>query len=78
SSLNPETQKAAFVKLGNLFLQDMPIVPIYLAPQWSTYSTRYFHGFSSPKNFYAQPIFTNYPDNILSFTRIAPGGKAGA
>jgi peptide/nickel transport system substrate-binding protein len=78
STLSPEAQKAAFVKLGTLFLKDMPIVPIYLAPQWSTYSTKYFHGFSSPKNDYAQPIFTNYPDNILQFTRIAPGGKAGA
>jgi peptide/nickel transport system substrate-binding protein len=78
SSLDSKTQHADFTKLANLFLKDMPIVPIYLAPQWSTYSTRYFHGFSSPKNFYAQPIFTNYPDNILSFTRIAPGGKAGA
>ncbi|HLX20676.1 MAG TPA: ABC transporter substrate-binding protein [Gaiellaceae bacterium] len=78
SSLDPETQKADFVKLANLFLKDMPIVPIYLAPQWSTYSTKYFHGFSSPKNDYAQPIFTNYPDNILQFTRILPGGKAGA
>ncbi|MBV8480682.1 MAG: hypothetical protein JOY72_10305, partial [Actinobacteria bacterium] len=78
ASLDPEVQKADFVKLGNLFLKDMPIVPIYLAPQWSTYSTKYFHNFSSPKDDYAQPIFTNYPDNILQFTRILPGGKAGA
>ena len=78
SSLDSKTQRADFVKLGNLFLKDQPIIPIYLAPQWSTYSTKYFHGFSSPKNDYAQPIFTNYPDNLLQFTRIAPGGKAGA
>jgi peptide/nickel transport system substrate-binding protein len=78
SSLSTEAQKADFVKLADIFLNDMPIIPIYLAPQWSTYSTEYFHGFSSPKNDYAQPIFTNYPDNILQFTRIAPGGKAGA
>ena len=78
SSLSSEAQHADFVKLANIFLNDMPIVPIYLAPQWSTYSTKYFHGFSSPKNDYAQPIFTNYPDNILQLTRIAPGGKAGA
>ena len=77
SSLDPAVQKADFVKLGNLFLKDMPVVPIYLAPQWSTYSTKYFHGFSSPRNFYAQPIFTNAPDNSLQFTRIAPGGQVG-
>ena len=33
---------------------------------------------TSPKNFYGDPIFTTFPDNILSFTRICPGGKAGA
>ena len=38
----------------------------------------YFHCFSSPKNFYGDPIFTTAPDNILSFTQICPGGKAGA
>lgn len=78
ASLDPKTQHSDFLTLANLFLKDMPVIPIYLAPQWSTYSTKYFHGFSSPKNDYAQPIFTNYPDNILQFTRIAPGGKAGA
>ena len=46
-------------------------------PRWSTYSTKYFHCFSSPKNFYGDPIFTTFPDNILSFTRICPGGKSG-
>ncbi len=40
--------------------------------------TKYFHGFASPKNAYADPIFTTFPDNVVSFTRIAPGGKAGA
>jgi hypothetical protein len=55
----------------------MPIVPLFIGPRWSTYSTKYFHGFSSPKNFYGDPIFTTFPDNVLSFTRIAPGGQAG-
>ena len=36
------------------------------APRWSTYSTKYFHCFPTQKNFYGDPIFTTYPDNILS------------
>ena len=36
------------------------------------------HCFTSPKNYYGDPIFTTGPDNVLSFTRICPGGKAGA
>ena len=61
----------------SIFLDNMPIVPLFIGPRWSTYSTKYFHCFASPKNFYGDPIFTTFPDNILSFTRICPGGKAG-
>jgi peptide/nickel transport system substrate-binding protein len=70
-------QKKIATQLQNLFLDTMPIVPLFIGPRWSTYSTRYFHGFCTKKNFYGDPIFTTFPDNILSFTRISPGGKAG-
>ena len=65
-------------QLATLFLADQPIIPLFVGPRWSTYSTKYFHCFTSPKNFYGDPIFSTAPDNILSFTRICPGGKAGA
>jgi peptide/nickel transport system substrate-binding protein len=78
NTLDVGQQKADFLKLAQLFLKDQPIVPVFIGPRWSTYSTRYFHGFPSPKNFYADPIFTTGPDNILVFTRVAPGGQAGA
>ena len=77
-TLNPEQQQGIATQLEKLFLQDMPIVPLFVGPRWSTYSTRYFHCFNSPSNFYGDPIFSTYPDNLLSFTRICPGGKAGA
>ena len=78
ASLDPKQQQADFVKLANMFLKDQPIVPLFIGPRWSTYSTKYFHGFTSPKNAFTDPIFTQAPDNILNFTRILPGGKAGA
>jgi peptide/nickel transport system substrate-binding protein len=78
TSLSEQKQQAAATQLEKLFLADMPIVPLFIGPRWSTYSTKYFHCFNSPKNFYGDPIFTTYPDNLLSFTRICPGGKAGA
>jgi peptide/nickel transport system substrate-binding protein len=78
TSLSEQKQQAAATQLEKLFLADMPIVPLFIGPRWSTYSTRYFHCFNSPTNFYGDPIFTTYPDNLLSFTRICPGGKAGA
>ena len=56
---------------------NLSMVPLFIGPRWSTYSTKYFHCFASPKNFYGDPIFTTFPDNVLSFTRICPGGQAG-
>ncbi|MFL5955377.1 MAG: ABC transporter substrate-binding protein [Gaiellaceae bacterium] len=77
-TLDAKKQHAIATKLEKIFLDNMPVVPLFIGPRWSTYSTRYFHCFNSPKNFYGDPIFSTYPDNLLSFTRICPGGKAGA
>jgi peptide/nickel transport system substrate-binding protein len=76
-TLDPKKQQAAATALEKLWLQQLPIVPLFVGPRWSTYSTRYFHCFDSPKNHFGDPIFTTYPDNLLSFTQICPGGKAG-
>jgi hypothetical protein len=70
-------QKRIATQLQKLFLDTMPIVPLFIGPRWSTYSTRYFHCFCTKKNYFGDPIFTTFPDNILSFTRICPGGQAG-
>jgi peptide/nickel transport system substrate-binding protein len=77
-TLKPAKQKAIATQLEKTFLQHLPIVPLFIGPRWSTYSTRYFHCFANARNFYGDPIFTTFPDNILSFTRICPGGKSGA
>lgn len=78
NTLDPKRQQQIATQLEQIWLQDLPIIPLFIGPRWSTYSTRYFHNFDSPKNFWGDPIFTTFPDNILSFTRIEPGGKAGA
>jgi peptide/nickel transport system substrate-binding protein len=77
-TLDPKQQHAIATQLENIWLQNLPIVPLFIGPRWSTYSTKYFHCFASPKNFYGDPIFTTFPDNQLSFTKICPGGQAGA
>jgi peptide/nickel transport system substrate-binding protein len=76
-TLDAKKQQAIATQLETIFLDNMPIVPLFIGPRWSTYSTKYFHCFNSPKNFYGDPIFSTYPDNLLSFTRICPGGHAG-
>jgi peptide/nickel transport system substrate-binding protein len=77
TTLDPKKQQAIATSLEKIWLNEMPIIPIFIGPRWSTYSTKYFHCFDSPKNFFGDPIFTTYPDNLLSFTRICPGGHAG-
>jgi peptide/nickel transport system substrate-binding protein len=77
NSLISAKQRASATALQKLFLQDLPIIPVVIGARWSTYSTKYFHGFPTAKNFYADPIFTTNPDNILLFTTVSPGGKAG-
>jgi peptide/nickel transport system substrate-binding protein len=76
-TLHAPKQKKIATQLEKIFLEQMPIVPLFIGPRWSTYSTKYFHCFDTPKNFFGDPIFTTFPDNILSFTRICPGGKSG-
>jgi peptide/nickel transport system substrate-binding protein len=76
-TLNAAGQQRIATQLQQLWLDQLPMVPLFIGPRWSTYSTRYFHGFASPKDFYGDPIFTTFPDNVLSFTRISPGGQAG-
>jgi len=77
TTLDEKKQRSIATQLQKLWLQDLPVIPVMIGARWSTYSTKYFHGFPTAKNFYADPIFTTTPDNILMFTRIARGGKAG-
>jgi peptide/nickel transport system substrate-binding protein len=76
-TLDAGQQHAIATQLQKIWLDNLPIVPLFIGPRWSTYSTKYFHCWDSPKNFFGDPIFTTYPDNSLSFTRICPGGQAG-
>jgi peptide/nickel transport system substrate-binding protein len=76
-TLDSAGQQKIATQLQQLWLDQFPMVPLFIGPRWSTYSTKYFHCFTSPKNFYGDPIFTTFPDNVLSFTRICPGAQAG-
>jgi peptide/nickel transport system substrate-binding protein len=76
-TLDEKKQHPIATQLQKLWLEDLPIIPVMIGARWSTYSTRYFHCFPTAGNFYADPIFTTNPDNILLFTRICPGGQAG-
>jgi peptide/nickel transport system substrate-binding protein len=76
-TLDPKKQQAIATSLEKIWLNELPIIPLFIGPRWDTYSTKYFHCFDSAKNFFGDPIFTTFPDNLLSFTRICPGGQTG-
>jgi peptide/nickel transport system substrate-binding protein len=77
TTLDPVKQHRIATQLEKIFLDKLPIIPVMIGARWSTYSTKYFHCFPTQKNFYADPIFTTNPDNVLLFTTICPGGKSG-
>jgi peptide/nickel transport system substrate-binding protein len=69
-------QKRIATQVQKVWLQKLPVIPLFIGPQWSTFSTKYFHCFPTPQNHYARPIFNSYPDNVVVLTTICAGGKA--
>ena len=72
-TLDPAKQQRLATQLENILLQGQPIIPLFIGPRWSTYSTKYFHCYRHAEELLGDPIFTTFPDNILSFTRDLPG-----
>jgi peptide/nickel transport system substrate-binding protein len=57
--------------LARLWLRTLPYVPLFVGPAWSTYSTRYFTGFPTARDYYIQPSFFT-SDYVVALTRIRP------
>jgi ABC-type transport system substrate-binding protein len=57
-TLDRKTQLQAAYKLQEIFLDEFPFVPLFVGPRWSTYSTKYFKGWITWRNQYADPIFS--------------------
>ncbi len=76
ATLGVSGQKRIATQLQKLWLDKLPVIPLFIGPQWSTYSTKYFHCFPTPTNHYVRPIFNTYPENAVLLTTICKGGKA--
>jgi peptide/nickel transport system substrate-binding protein len=77
SELNVAKQKRIATQVQKIWLAKLPIVPIFIGPQWSTYSTKNFHCFPTPQSHYARPIFNSFPDNTVVLNTICPGRRSG-
>jgi peptide/nickel transport system substrate-binding protein len=72
ATLDVKKQKTIANQLQAIFLDKFPSVPLFVGPQWSTYSTLHFTGWPTPQNNYTQPIFNTFPDNQVTLTRVRP------
>jgi len=58
ATLDPAKQKAIAYQLQKIFLDELPFVPLFIGPRWSTYSTKHFTGWVTWKDQYVDPIFS--------------------
>jgi peptide/nickel transport system substrate-binding protein len=57
-TLDQKKQLQASYKLQEIFLNELPYIPLFIGPRWSTYSTKFVTGFVNWNNQYADPIFS--------------------
>ena len=76
ATLAVKGQKRIATQLQRMWLNKLPVIPLFIGPQWSTYSTKFFHCFPTPTNHYVRPIYNTYPENAVLLTTICRGGKA--
>ena len=74
-TLSTAKQKQISYKLQKIWLDNLPAVPLFVGPRWSTYSTKYWTGFPTYKNAYVDPIFNtgNQVEKILLTLRPSKG-----
>jgi peptide/nickel transport system substrate-binding protein len=75
ASLNVKKQKQIAYQLQRIWLSNLPAIPLFVGPRWSTYSTKYWTGFPTYKNAYVDPIFTtgNQVEKVLLNLRPSKG-----
>jgi peptide/nickel transport system substrate-binding protein len=57
-TLDRKKQLQAAYKLQEIFLNELPYIPLFIGPRWSTYSSKFFKGWVTWQNQYADPIFS--------------------
>lgn len=57
-TLDQKKQLKIASELQKIFLDELPYIPLFVGPRWSTYSTKYFKGWVTWKNQYVDPIFS--------------------
>jgi peptide/nickel transport system substrate-binding protein len=71
-TLDPDAQRRIANELQREFVKDAPVIPLFLAPSWGSYSTRRFTGFPTRDDPYALLSPNQPPEPLLVMVELVP------
>lgn len=73
-SSNPTVQRQAIYTLENAVAKNLPAIPLIYGATWYEYNSKYFTGWPTAQNPYAQPAPYNYPAEGIVLSHLKPRG----
>jgi peptide/nickel transport system substrate-binding protein len=65
-------QHALVDRMQQIFVSNLPAIPLMIGDIWSEYNTQHYTGFPTPTDAYASPAPYGVPDRLLIFTHLTP------
>jgi len=75
---DPVKLKAIYDQLQEIWLQDLPGIPLFYGAVWYEYSEQYWVGWPNEENGFWFAAFWNWPGNMPVLFTIAPAGGSPA
>jgi peptide/nickel transport system substrate-binding protein len=74
TALDPDEQRRLGDRLQEIFVSEVPAIPLYPNPSWAEYNTSRFVGFPSPEDPYADPSPNKFDrgETLLVLTNLRP------
>ena len=69
---DPYTIKDLIFKMQNIFIEELPAIPLFSEPSWGEYNTSRYTNFPNKDNPYAQLSPNNVPENLLVLINVEP------
>ena len=64
--------KDIIFKMQDIFIENLPAIPLFSEPSWGEYNTSRFTNFPNEQNPYAQLSPNNVPENLLVLIELEP------
>ena len=72
ASVKREEQRALGVDLQQIFLRDLPAIPLFPSPSWGEYNSKRFVGWPNAENPYVRLSPNHPPETLLVMTQLEP------